>query len=121
MKLPLLLASFFGLTGVLLGAFGAHALKKVLTEQQLVSWEVGVRYQLVHALALLGVALLLQHGLAVKPALWLFGAGTLLFSGSIYLLSFGVGSGTTLVFVTPLGGVLLMAGWGTLLLAAFRL
>jgi len=121
MKTALLLSSLYGMTGVVLGAFGAHALKKVLDPDQLASWEVGVRYQLIHALALIGVALLMDLGLHVKPSVWLFGAGVLLFSGSIYLLSFGVGTGTPLVFLTPLGGGLLILGWGGVLVAALRL
>jgi len=118
MKTALALASIFGLLSVLLGALGAHALKKILEADALASWETGVRYQLAHALALLAVGLLMDRGLQLKPTMILFTAGTVLFSGSIYLLCLKIGPGVLLGPLTPVGGLLLMAGWGWLFYAA---
>ena len=106
--------------GVGLGAFGAHALKARLSPEPLATFEVGVRYQLVHALALLAVAW--AHTQWPGPVLtaggWLFVAGTVLFSGSLYALSVtgvrGLGA------ITPIGGVALLAGWLCLAWAAWR-
>ena len=104
-------ASLFGFAAVVLGAFCAHALKKTLEPSQLAIFETGVRYQMFHALALLDVALF--HDRAPSRALAaagiFFSAGTVLFSGSLYLLA------TTAARwpgpVTPLGGLCLITGW----------
>lgn len=100
--------------GVALGAFGAHALKVRLTPDLLAVWETGVRYQMVHALGLLAVAWAIGRwpGSAVHASGWAFVAGTVLFSGSLYLLAL---SGVRwLGAVTPLGGVAWIVGWGLL-------
>ena len=110
MKAALLLASAYGATGVILGAFGAHALKEKLTEYQLASWETGVRYQLIHAL-----------GLSLKPTVWLWAVGTTLFSGSIYLLSLEMGPKALWGPITPIGGLCLIFGWGWLFISAAKL
>ncbi|HBO9578351.1 TPA: DUF423 domain-containing protein [Pseudomonas aeruginosa] len=112
----LLLAAFFGFTGVALGAFAAHGLKKQLSAEYLAVFQTGVHYQLIHALALFGVALLATRldGRLVSAAGGLFTLGILLFSGSLYLLTL---SG----IVTPFGGVSFLAGWLCLGLAAWRL
>ena len=103
----LLLAAFFGFTGVALGAFAAHGLKKQLSAEYLAVFQTGVHYQLIHALALFGVALLATR------------LDGLLFSSSLYLLALsGVGK---LGIVTPFGGVSFLAGWLCLGLAAWRL
>src|SRR5690606_40560622 len=85
----LVLAAFFGLTGVALGAFAAHGLRSRLSADYLAVFQTGVHYQLIHALALFGVALLALYapGRALTVAGWLFALGVLLFSGSLYLLS----------------------------------
>ncbi len=85
----LLLAAFFGFTGVALGAFAAHGLKKQLSAEYLAVFQTGVHYQLIHALALFGVALLATRldGRLVSAAGGLFTLGILLFSGSLYLLT----------------------------------
>ena len=110
----------FGFFGVALGAFAAHALKARIAPEQLATFEVGVRYQLLHALALLAVAW--AHGRwpgqRVTAAGWLFVAGTLLFSGSLYAL--GLSGVRGLGMVTPLGGLALLAGWLCLLSAPWR-
>jgi uncharacterized membrane protein YgdD (TMEM256/DUF423 family) len=106
-----------GLLGVALGAFAAHALKASLLPEQLATFEVGVRYQLIHALALLAVAWAHTRwpGKRVNTAGWLFVAGTLLFSGSLYALSLTGVRG--LGIVTPVGGVAFLVGWLCLLWA----
>ena len=117
-KKIILTAIFLGLTSIILGAFGAHALKKVLTEAQLQSFEVGVRYQMYHALFLLfiGVFTFLNE----KERLiifWLTISGVLFFSGSIYLLATnGITNLKTkwLGPITPIGGLLLISAWGYL-------
>ena len=109
-----------GLLGVALGAFGAHALKARLVPEQLATFEVGVRYQLIHALALLAVAWAHTRwpGKRVNAAGWLFVVGTLLFSGSLYALS--VTGVRGLGIVTPVGGVAFLLGWLCLLWAPWR-
>jgi uncharacterized membrane protein YgdD (TMEM256/DUF423 family) len=110
----------FGFLGVALGAFAAHALKARLLPEQLATFEVGVRYQLIHALALLAVAWACTRwpGRRVSASGWLFIIGTLLFSGSLYALSLAGVRG--LGIVTPFGGLALLAGWLCLLSAPWR-
>lgn len=117
-KKILLIAALLGITAIILGAFGAHALKKVLTEAQLQSFEIGVRYQMYHALFLLfiGVFTFLNE----KERLiifWLTLSGVLFFSGSIYLLATSGITNLKLKWlgpITPMGGVLLISAWGYL-------
>ena len=117
----LMLAAFFGFTGVALGAFAAHGLKKSLSAEYLAIFHTGVTYQLVHALALFGVALLAAH-VPGRLVLWAgvsFSIGILLFSGSLYLLTtIGIGK---LGIITPFGGLAFLIGWLCLGLAAWRL
>ena len=108
---------FFGLgcvsalVAVALGAFGAHALRGRLVPDMLTTFEIGVRYQMYHALALLAVAL--AHGrwpgASLSLAGWLFVAGTVVSSGSLYALAWG--GQRWLGAVTPFGGAALIAGW----------
>ena len=117
----LMLAAFFGFTGVALGAFAAHALKSRLTPEYLAIFQTGVTYQLVHTLALFGVALLATQiqGRLVTWAGASFTVGILLFSGSLYLLSTtGI---SKLGIITPFGGLAFLVGWFCLGLAAWRL
>jgi uncharacterized membrane protein YgdD (TMEM256/DUF423 family) len=110
----------FGFLGVLLGAFAAHALKARLEASALATFETGVRYQMYHALALLAVAWAHTRwpGTAVTLSGWLFVAGVLVFSGSLYVLTL---TGTRwLGAVTPIGGLALLAGWLCLAWAAWR-
>lgn len=112
MKKYMIIAGFSGALSVMLGAFGAHALKSMLTESQLNSFETGVRYQLIHSLLLLIVVLLPLLTLAQKKRISnLLIGGILCFSGSIYLLTLGVIPAKFIWFVTPLGGLLLLASW----------
>ncbi|WP_424949710.1 DUF423 domain-containing protein [Deinococcus sp.] len=115
---PALYGALLTGTGVALGAFGAHALKAAITPALLEVFETGVRYQTYHGLGLLALGALpaFQTGRQRAPALLL--AGTLVFSGSLYLLSF---TGLKwLGAVTPLGGLLLLAGWGLVVWTLWR-
>ena len=119
-RLFFVIGSLFGFIGVALGAFGAHALKSRLDPELLATFEVGVRYQMYHAFALLAVAWAQTRwpGAAVTASGWLFVAGTLVFSGSLYALSL---SGLRwLGAITPIGGLALLAGWLCLAWAAWK-
>jgi uncharacterized membrane protein YgdD (TMEM256/DUF423 family) len=109
-----------GLSAVALGAFGAHALGSRLDAKALATFEVGVRYQMYHALALFAAAWVHERwpGRLVRTAGWLFVGGTIVFSGSLYLIVL-LGAGS-LGAVTPLGGAALLAGWACLLAGAWR-
>lgn len=110
----------FGGLAVIAGAFGAHALRGRLSAGFLSAFEAGVRYQMYHALALLAVALLLERrpSGALRASGWCFVGGTLVFSGSLYLLALtGIGWWGA---VTPLGGVALIVGWGLLAYGLWR-
>lgn len=121
MRAGLLLAAFFAGTGVGLGAFAAHALKSRLSVEYLAVFQTGVHYQMLHALALLVLALLAQRlpGRLLLVAGSLFTLGIVLFSGSLYALTLsGV---TALGMITPLGGVAFLLGWLCLGVYAWRL
>ena len=105
-------AACLGAVGILLGAFGAHGLRGRLSHEMLAVFEVGVRYQLYHALAILAAALAAPTWWAsvrLREACWAWLAGVVVFSGSLYLLAltcigwFGA--------ITPIGGVAFVAGW----------
>ena len=101
------LASLAGFLAVALGAFGAHGLKATLDQNgTLAVWQTGALYHLVHAVVLL---LLAQRAVVPKLAISLFGAGILVFSGSLYTLA--VTNIKILGAITPLGGACLLAGW----------
>jgi uncharacterized membrane protein YgdD (TMEM256/DUF423 family) len=125
-RLFLLLAGVNGFLGVLLGAFGAHGLRGSLANaadgaRRVEVWETAARYQMIHALALALVAYLSTRTTGSVPnvAGYLFQAGILIFSGSLYALSLtGV---RALGAITPIGGLCLLAGWGAFVLAASRL
>ena len=112
------IAAVNGLFAVAAGAFGAHALAKRLDPGDLATFEVGVRYQMYHALALLALAWLmsLHSSRAIRSAAVCMMVGTILFSGSLYAMSF-TGWGW-LGPVTPIGGALLMIGWLLLAVSA---
>ena len=117
----LALAALLGLLGVAAGAFGAHALQTRLQPDRLAIFETAARYQMYHALALLGVAwasTVVRSTTLTSGAGWLFVAGTIVFSGSLYLLA--LGGPRWLGAVTPAGGLALLAGWTLLGLAALR-
>src|SRR5262245_46304073 len=114
----LLAGAIAGLIAVGFGAFGAHGLRARLSPEMLAVFETGVRYHMYHALALLPVAALAgrMEGRAIIAAGWLFIAGIVLFSGSLYLLA--VTGVTILGAITPIGGVAFLAGWIALAVAA---
>lgn len=104
------IAAILGALAVLAGAFGAHGLQGRLTAEQLASWSTASQYHLVHSIVLLALALFsLQSGREIRIPGSLFAAGTALFSGSIYLLL--LTDQKWLGPITPLGGLLLIAGW----------
>jgi uncharacterized membrane protein YgdD (TMEM256/DUF423 family) len=117
-KLWLALGALYGLLGVALGAFGAHALKARLTGELLPIWKTAVEYHFWHALALVlvGVLALQRPATALNVAGGAFALGVLIFSGSLYALALSGVRG--LGAVTPIGGVLLIVGWAALLWAA---
>ena len=115
----LLLGSVFGFFGVALGAFGAHGLKKIIAPEMLLIFETGVRYQVYHTFAIFIVAFFVDRYPTLRYSGRLFGAGIILFSGSLYVLAltgipmFGA--------VTPFGGLCFLAGWTMLGVTAFRI
>ena len=114
------IGSLSALVGVGLGAFAAHGLKSRLSTELLAVFEVGVRYQMYHALALLAVAWACTRwpGALVTASGWLFVLGTVLFSGSLYVLS--VSGVRWLGAITPLGGLAFLAGWACLAWAGWK-
>jgi uncharacterized membrane protein YgdD (TMEM256/DUF423 family) len=114
------LGSLSALIAVAAGAFGAHGLKSRLTPEMLAVFETGVRYQMAHALALLATAWASARwpGGAVHGAGWLFVAGTLLFSGSLYVL--GLTGQRGWGAVTPVGGLAWLVAWALLAWSAWR-
>ncbi|NJL81266.1 MAG: DUF423 domain-containing protein [Richelia sp. RM2_1_2] len=121
-KIFMSLAALFAGSSVAAGAFGSHALKERLSDRALEIFEVGARYQMYHALALLLVAILLNQSKSLSPSLivsgWLFIIGILIFSGSLYALS--LSDIKILGAITPIGGVAFIAGWCALAIAAFN-
>lgn len=119
-RLWLTLGAAYGLLGVLLGAFGAHALSQRLSPEMLRVWHIGVEYQFYHALALLALGVLV----IVRPAAGqtvtgiCFALGILLFSGSLYALALSGVRG--LGVITPIGGVLFVVGWVSLIASLWR-
>jgi uncharacterized membrane protein YgdD (TMEM256/DUF423 family) len=113
-------AATAGFVGVALGAFGAHALRGRLTPEMLAVFETGVRYQMYHAFAAFAAAWAYARWQrrVFGIAGWLFLAGIVVFSGSLYLLA--LGGARWLGAVTPLGGTLFLAGWLALVMGGLR-
>ena len=124
MKIKVSITLFLGMISVILGAIVSHALKEVLSPEQLESFTIGVRYQMTHVLLLMIVLLTSYFDEDVKQtSFWLTIVGILLFSGSIYLLNLQQLLGVKLSFlgpVTPIGGLFLITNWGFLALKAFK-
>jgi len=118
-EIALLFAAFFGATAIILGAFGAHLLKKKLSIEQLKSFETGVKYQIYHAIVLLVLGFQLKEDTAInKYIFFAFIIGTVLFSFSIYGLVLSSARNKKMRFlgpITPFGGLFLVIGWGLLL------
>ena len=119
-RLFFMLGALCGFVGVALGAFGAHALKTRLDPSLLATFEVGVRYQMYHAFALLAVgwAQTRWPGPVLNASGWLFVAGTVIFSGSLYALS--LTGEKWLGAVAPVGGLALLSGWLCLAWAVWK-
>ncbi len=119
-----LTGAFIGMLAIIFGAFGAHLLKKYLGVDELNTFEVGVRYQMYHALFLLFLSTRKDITEKTLKAIYnLIVAGVVLFSGSIYLLatkSLTVFDSKIIVFATPLGGFLLIIGWAVLFLTILK-
>jgi len=121
----ILTASLFGCIAVLFGAFGAHSLKNVLSTDSMAIWTKGIEYQFYHTFALLFLSTFARFRTKlVDFSFYCFSVGTLLFSGSLYLLATRDILHLSFVHVigpvTPLGGLLLVAGWILLFLAALK-
>ena len=117
-KLFLLAGSFFCMLSVILGAFAAHGLKSRLSDYAICIFKTAAEYQMVHGLALIAVAILIKWGINLSMAGGFFIAGTLLFSGSLYLLAL-----TGLKWlgpITPLGGLCFIIGWIVILVQVAR-
>ena len=124
-KTFLRIGSLFALVAVALGAFGAHTLKEVIAPEQLQSFEIGVRYQFLHAISLfaLGTLFYYRKTKLMVVAGYLFIAGMIFFSGSLYLLAlqeiFNFSS-AILGPITPIGGLCFIVGWGLLFISTYQ-
>ncbi|WP_418508436.1 DUF423 domain-containing protein [Corallibacter sp.] len=111
--------ALFGMLAIIFGAFGAHALKKTLSEDQLKSFETGVKYQMYHAIVLLILGF--NQEFSTSAMYWCFTLGIVLFSFSIYGLILSDAKGNKLRFlgpITPIGGLLFVAGWLQIIIQA---
>lgn len=118
-KFALIMGAVYGLLAVVLGAFGAHALGEALTDRMQSVWHTAEQYQFYHALALIALGLFTRISPAdtlTTAAIFFFTAGTLIFSGSLYLLA--ISGVHWLGVITPVGGTVLIIGWALLLVAA---
>lgn len=124
-KRIILTAAFFGALAVVLGAFGAHSLKKIVAPEALGVWQKGVEYQFYHTFALLYLSTFARykHKL-ISIAFILFTLGIILFSGSLYVLAlkdaYNLSFASILGPVTPIGGLCFISGWICLFIAALR-
>ncbi|HQT24438.1 MAG: hypothetical protein B7X86_15050 [Sphingobacteriales bacterium 17-39-43] len=124
-KQVIIIASVFGILAVILGAFGAHALKSLLDPAGLEVWKTAVSYHFYHTLALLFVSILpASNNKAVNMAAWFFSLGILLFSGSLYLIStkeiLNIEQLSVLGPITPIGGLFFILGWFSLIFVAIK-
>lgn len=106
-KYLILISGIMGFSAIALGAFGAHGLRSVLTEHLLETYKTGVLYHLIHSLVLLAIALSAKDNF-IKP-FWLFFAGIILFSFSLYV--YAITQVTIFAMITPIGGISLLIGW----------
>ncbi len=124
------LGAFFAGLAVATGSYGAHGLQKIVPIERVITWQKAVRYEMYHAFALIFVAWALTQWLdqakTLKAAGWSFVAGIVLFSGSVYIRVFTGDLQTEYTtffnpaYITPLGGVMMMVGWGLLMWAALK-
>jgi len=121
MNKNLVITSIIVAIAIALGAFGAHALKEVLTVEELKSYETAVKYQMFHVIVLLIVNTYTGFNLKNKNVIsYLFLVGILFFSGSIYAITLGVSS-KSIWFITPMGGLLFIIGWLKLAYSFFKI
>jgi len=120
MALFVLIGAINGFLAVALGAFGAHGLNGKVAERAFAAFETAAHYHLIHAVALIGVGLLIHisQSPTASWAGWAFLTGILLFSGTLY--HYGITESRALVMITPIGGLFFLAGWALLALAAWR-
>jgi uncharacterized membrane protein YgdD (TMEM256/DUF423 family) len=113
----LIITSILGALAIVLGAFGAHALKEKLGIDALKSFETGVRYQMYHVIVLLFINTYTGFSPKTKNTIsWLFFTGILFFSGSLYAITAGGIAPESIWFITPLGGLLFIVGWVLMLI-----
>ncbi|MDE4454448.1 DUF423 domain-containing protein [Psychrobacter sp. DAB_AL62B] len=104
---------------VALGAFGAHGLKAMVSNQQLEWWQTATLYWFIHGLGLLLVGILIRLNYATQATAWLLQIGVIIFAGSLYAMT--LGAPRWFGAITPIGGVLMIAGWLWLAVSTFRL
>lgn len=125
-RTALIAGAFFAGLAVILGAFGAHALKQVLTAEQLQTFEVGVRYQFYHSIALLAAGIIYERlpQKGIRTAAVFFITGIILFSGSLYAITVAKMNGEVGIggfgLITPIGGVFFILGWLFLLIGFLK-
>ncbi len=124
-KRIIIIASVFGILAVILGAFGAHGLKKLIDPADLDIWHTAVQYQFYHTLALLFLSTFSRFkSRAVNAASWFFTFGILFFCGSLYLLAvkdmLNITEVSFIGLITPAGGLLFILGWISLLVATIK-
>ena len=102
-----------------LGAFGAHGIKSMVSAQQLDWWHTATLYLFIHALGLLLVGILIRLNIATQTTAWLLQIGVIIFAGSLFAMT--LGAPRWFGAITPIGGVLMIAGWAWLAVTAFRL
>jgi len=124
-KRIIIIASVFGMLAVILGAFGAHALKSLLVPADLQVWKTAVEYQFYHTLALLFLSTFSRsRSRLINLASWFFTLGVILFSGSLYLLAakdlLNMNQFSYIGPVTPIGGLFFILGWISLLIATLK-
>jgi len=121
MRKNLTITAILGFLTIVLGAFGAHALKDKIDPNSLKSFETGVRFLMYHVIVLLFVNTYSRFSIKTKNLIsYLFFIGTLFFSGSIFAISTGGVSAKNIWFITPLGGLFLMSGWIALAIIFFK-
>ncbi|NCU16344.1 DUF423 domain-containing protein [Pallidibacillus pasinlerensis] len=121
MNIFLFLGALNGFIAVALGGFGAHGLEQILDASSISTWQTGVRYEMLHAVALVAVGILKDkypNSSLLNWAGWLFLIGIICFSGSLYIMA---PTDINLGLVTPFGGVLFLTAWTLLMVASFKL
>jgi uncharacterized membrane protein YgdD (TMEM256/DUF423 family) len=116
-----IITCFLGMLGIILGAFGTHALKEVLTSDELISFNTAVRYQMYHVIVLLFVNMYTGFSTKQKNTIsWLFFSGIFFFSGSIYAIQLTELTATSIWFITPIGGLFFILGWVFMLIGFLK-